>query len=257
MSLSNITEKRIRHELKMLKKSKIENFQVVQDETNKFIFYFLLKGLDKSDYQGGYYIGKIVLPSDFPKSPVDYYMLTPNGRFLTDKKICLTNSSYHKDLWSPTWSLESITAGFISVFNSDTDTGISHIKDTPENRKKYASESVAYNLSYHQEIFKNFDRFVHPDGNIKSEEEQKQFIENDHDTKPTKSQINESLTANQNDINDLLGSTKPSNDFNALLGGESNDFNSLLGESKEPEKVIDVEQSDKTKVVKKKKKLPK
>ena len=46
-------------------------------------------------YLGGYYIGKIELPVDYPAKAGDFYMLTPNGRFDINKKICLTNSSVY------------------------------------------------------------------------------------------------------------------------------------------------------------------
>ena len=171
MILATITEKRIKYELKNLKKTRMENIQVIQDENDKFTFYFLLKGIKKSDYDGGYYMGKIILPPDYPNSPVDYKMLTPSGRFTINSSICLTNSKYHKEQWSPSWNLENMTIGFISIFNDDSEHGISHIKDSPEKRKAFARDSINYNLTHYKNIFKCFDQFVNSDGTIKTDDE--------------------------------------------------------------------------------------
>jgi hypothetical protein len=43
---------------------------------------------------------------------------------------------------------------------SDFDTGISHIKKPAHERKILADSSLAYNISVHSHIFKNFKRFV-------------------------------------------------------------------------------------------------
>ena len=83
-----ITEKRLIGEIKNLEKNRETYYQVIQDGTDPFKFYFLLRGDPTSVYKGGYYIGKITLPNDYPKSPGEFYMLTPSGRFTVDTKIC-------------------------------------------------------------------------------------------------------------------------------------------------------------------------
>jgi len=171
MQALHTTQKRIRNELKELKNNKLDFAQAVQDENDQFLFYFLLRGDKDTDYKGGYYMVKIILPKDYPDSPVDYIALTPNGRFLTDKKICLTNSGFHKSNWTPSWNIRNMIVGFSSVFHADLDGGISHIKDTPNNRKAYANDSVNYNTTHYPEIFNKFKQFVNKDGTIKSDED--------------------------------------------------------------------------------------
>lgn len=172
---SAITEKRLINELKDLKKNKLEFAQAIQDETNKFIFYFLLVG-DKEDpkskektghYEGGYYIGKIMLPSNYPEKPGDFMMLTPNGRFEIQKKICLTNSGYHSESWTPIWSIRNMILGFASIFYVDLDTGISHIKKSKAERREMAKQSIKYNMDNYKDIFVRFDQFINEDGTIK------------------------------------------------------------------------------------------
>lgn len=79
-----------------------------------FEWHFTLRGPTETPYEKGIYHGKIVLPSDYPMSPPDIYFFTvleccvfhlqANGRFDIHTKICLTNTSFHKDEWSPSWT---------------------------------------------------------------------------------------------------------------------------------------------------------
>lgn len=194
---NSITDKRLRNEIKDLKKNKLDFAQAIQDEENKFIFYFLLKGDKNSDYNGGYYLGKIILPDTYPTKPGDFMMLTPNGRFETNKKICLTNSGYHSESWTPTWNIKNMIIGFVSIFNSDTDTGISHIKDTPQNRKNYASNSISYNLTNYENIFIKFDQFINNDGTIKETSDL-------HENKPKKKEKKEKKDEKDNKYDEII-----------------------------------------------------
>lgn len=172
-----LTAKRLKGEMQKLEKEREAYYQVVQDEKDPLLFYFLLRGASDSAYKGGYYIGKIVLPKDYPTNPGDFYMLTPSGRFEVNKKICLTNSGYHKESWTPMWNIMNMVIGFVSVFLSDTTTGISHIKETPAERKTKAANSMNYNLANHKDICKRFDQFVKPDGTVRTDAEVEQYVQ--------------------------------------------------------------------------------
>ncbi len=158
--LNKIFQKRIQNELKMIQKDPLESIDIYPDPEDIRVWYFLIRGPDDSDYKDGWYIGKLVLSENYPATPVDFYMLTPNGRFDIEKKICLTISSYHSDQWSPIWSIQKILGAFLSVMTSDFDTGISHIRQTPAERKNLACSSYGYNVNMHPNVFQNFKRFV-------------------------------------------------------------------------------------------------
>ena len=158
--LSRLFQKRIQNELKMIQKDPIESVDIYPDETDIRTWYFLIRGPDDSEYKGGWYIGKLILSENYPTTPVDFYMLTPNGRFEVEKKICLTISSYHSDQWSSIWSIQKILGAFLSVMISDFDTGISHIRKSPIERAMLAQDSTNYNKNIYPHIFKNFKRFV-------------------------------------------------------------------------------------------------
>lgn len=172
-----LTAKRLKGELQKLEKEREAYYQVVQDEKDPLLFYFLLRGASDSVYKGGYYIGKIVLPKDYPTNPGDFYMLTPSGRFNVNSKICLTNSGYHKESWTPMWNISNMVIGFVSVFLSDTTSGISHIQETPAERKAKAANSMQYNLANHKDICSRFDQYVKPDGTVRTDKEVEEFVQ--------------------------------------------------------------------------------
>ena len=169
---SIIQKKRLINEVKLLAKEPLHYCVSYPDESNPLIWYFLIKGQRGTDYHtgtknsegkfvggdGGEYIGKIVHSPKYPVEPPDYYMLTPSGRYSVGTKICLTNSSYHKGDWSSTWNIITILIAFYSIWLDDKEHGISHIMDTPANRKRMASESIAYNLKNNRAIYDKFNR---------------------------------------------------------------------------------------------------
>ena len=180
-----LTQKRLMNEIKQLSKDKLDFAQAIHDENDNFIFYFLLVGQSDSEYAGGYYIGKILLPKNYPESPGDFMMLTPNGRFTPNQKICLSNTGYHSNEWTPTWTIINNVKGIYSIFIEDKDTGISHIKMNPIIRKKFADESIQFNNKFYPHIFNRFNRFIDDNGMPLAEP----IIENNKIKKPTKTVI--------------------------------------------------------------------
>ena len=155
-----IQQKRFTNELKMLLNEPLHYTTAYPDANDSLIWYFLIRGQIDTQYYGGDFIGKIVHSKKYPVEPPAYYMLTPNGRFEIERKICLTITSYHSDQWSSIWSIQKILGAFLSVMVSDFDTGISHIKKTASERNKFATDSFAYNINMYPDILKNFPRFV-------------------------------------------------------------------------------------------------
>lgn len=184
-----ITEKRLNGELKNLEKNREEYYQVIQDTNDKLRFYFWLRGDVNSSYKGGNYIGKIELPEDYPVNPGNFYMLTPSGRFNINSKICLTNSGYHKESWSPTWNIKNMVIGFVSVFLDDGTNGISHIKESHQQRVQKAKDSFEYNITNHKNITMKFDQFIKPDGTLKTDEEVSDYIKELIDNRKKKKEL--------------------------------------------------------------------
>lgn len=114
------------------------------------IWYVKIKNLSE-EYTGGIYYMKLHFTEKYPFSPPDYYMLTPSGRFKINSKICLSNSGYHSESWSPLWGINQIIMGLISFFYERDSIGIGHINDTTvEERAEYADSSIEYNLKHNE-----------------------------------------------------------------------------------------------------------
>lgn len=147
-SLQNIRTRRIMGDIKLLSEDPVPNMKVYFFDHNINEYIFMIHGLD-GDYTGGEYIGKIVFDKDYPKTPPEFYMYTPSGRYEPDgKKLCLSNSKYHLAEWDPRWNIHAILEGFLSIFVEDKDIGISHIKKSKEERQKLAKESIEWNENY-------------------------------------------------------------------------------------------------------------
>jgi ubiquitin-protein ligase len=151
-AISQITQKRLANELKLLQKDPIEMIETYPDEKDNLVWYFLVRGPDETDYKGGYYIGKLLHNPEYPIKAPDYMMLTPSGRFEINKKICLTNSGYHSESWSAIWNIRTMLGAFLSIMADDSTSGLSHIKKSPEERRQQAKDSVNYNVKYHKDL---------------------------------------------------------------------------------------------------------
>ena len=165
MEINKITIKRINGDYKAFATANPTYFDVLSNSKNMLEIYFLMYGLPGTLYEGGVYVGKIIHNPDYPRKAPDYYMLTPNGRFEVNKKICLTNSSYHQSDWAPAaWNLVTILEGFSSVFHStikEDKIGISHITNSTDDViKEYAKNSVLYNMTVLKEYYNMFPKVI-------------------------------------------------------------------------------------------------
>jgi len=69
--------------------------------------------------------------------------LTPNGRFETGTRICLSVTSHHEELWQPSWGIRTILTALVGFMPSKP-TGLGAL-DYPDNeRKALAKKSLGY-----------------------------------------------------------------------------------------------------------------
>jgi len=133
--------------VKYVKDNPYEYYDAVPSTDDITIWYIKIKNLS-DEYVGGEYYMKVHFTEEYPFKPPDYYMLTPSGRFEINKKICLSNSGFHNDMWSPLWGIHQIIMGMISFFYERNSHGISHIDyTTNEQRADFAKRSKEYNDS--------------------------------------------------------------------------------------------------------------
>ena len=82
--------------------------EVHPNPNNYFEWHYCVYGLKDCPYEGGVYHGKLIFPVQYPLKPPGIEMITPSGRFETNKRICLSISDYHPETWNPAWSIPTI-----------------------------------------------------------------------------------------------------------------------------------------------------
>ncbi|XP_053951879.1 ubiquitin-conjugating enzyme E2 J2-like [Anastrepha ludens] len=108
-------------------------------------WHYVVKGPANTPYYGGYYHGTLLFPREFPFKPPSIYMLTPNGRFKTNTRLCLSISDFHPDTWNPTWCVGTILTGLLSFMLETTPT-LGSIETTTYEKQSYARKSLEFNL---------------------------------------------------------------------------------------------------------------
>ncbi|NXB37761.1 UB2J1 enzyme, partial [Eulacestoma nigropectus] len=108
---------------------------------NLFEWHFTVRGPPDSDFDGGIYHGRIVLPPEYPMKPPSIILLTANGRFEVGKKICLSISGHHPETWQPSWSIRTALLAIIYFMPTKGEGAIGSLDYTPEERRALAKKS--------------------------------------------------------------------------------------------------------------------
>ncbi|XP_026089727.1 ubiquitin-conjugating enzyme E2 J1-like [Carassius auratus] len=121
-----------------------EHYHAQPLEDNLFEWHFSVRGPPDSDFDGGVYHGRIVLPPEYPMKPPSIILLTPNGRFEVGKKICLSISGHHPETWQPSWSIRTALIAIIGFMPTKGEGAIGSLDYTPEERRALAKKSVDF-----------------------------------------------------------------------------------------------------------------
>ncbi|KAB1218273.1 Ubiquitin-conjugating enzyme E2 34 [Morella rubra] len=136
--------KRLQKEFRALCKEPVSHVVARPSSNDILEWHYVLEGSEGTPFAGGYYYGKIKFPPDYPYKPPGITMTTPNGRFMTQKKICLSMSDFHPESWNPMWSVSSILTGLLS-FMMDNSPTTGSVNTTVPEKQRLAKASLAFN----------------------------------------------------------------------------------------------------------------
>ncbi|XP_068243502.1 ubiquitin-conjugating enzyme E2 J1 [Palaemon carinicauda] len=135
--------KRLFREAKELNEA-TEEYYAQPLEDNLFEWHFTVRGPPDTEFDGGIYHGRIIMPADYPMKPPNIIFLTPNGRFETNKKICLSISGHHPETWQPSWSIRTALLAIIGFMPTPANGTIGSLDYTAQERAKLAKKSQEF-----------------------------------------------------------------------------------------------------------------
>ncbi|KAJ7940853.1 non-canonical ubiquitin conjugating enzyme 1 [Mycena leptocephala] len=146
LNKNNSAVKRIMQEARELANDPSPEYSAAPLEDDIFEWHCTLRGPAGTEFEGGLYHFRILLPAEYPFRPPSLMMLTPNGRFETDTKICISFTSYHEELWQPAWGVRTAIIGLQGFFplKGKAAVGIGSIEHPVTERKRLAALSRSW-----------------------------------------------------------------------------------------------------------------
>ncbi|KAF9924616.1 Ubiquitin-conjugating enzyme E2 J1 [Linnemannia zychae] len=133
--------KRIMQEAKELDREPSTDFSASPLETDIFEWHFTIRGPEETEFEGGLYHGRILLPNNYPFAPPSLMFLTPNGRFELNKKVCLSITGYHPEYWQPAWGIRTVLVAVMGFLPTESKGAIGGLDTSIEARKALATRS--------------------------------------------------------------------------------------------------------------------
>jgi len=152
-------------------------------DDNIYEWHFTYRGPDNSEFEGGFYHGKIILPNEYPMKPPNIIILNPSGRFETHKKICLSISGYHPETWQPSWSIRTAMLALIAFMETKSEGSVGGLDYTKEERIKLAKKSQTFKCD-HCGLIKNLLLQERPENCSANDEKDRKLAKQITLTKP-------------------------------------------------------------------------
>jgi ubiquitin-conjugating enzyme E2 J2 len=80
-----------------VKRNPVEHVKALPNEKNILEWHYVVEGPPGSLYAGGFYHGILRFPKEYPYKPPTILMLTRNGRFMVNTRLCLSMSDFHPE----------------------------------------------------------------------------------------------------------------------------------------------------------------
>lgn len=137
---------RLQQDYLNLKKDPVPYIRAAEPNPSDMLeWHYVIQGPEDSPYYGGYYHGILIFTQQYPFKPPSIFMYTPNGRFETRRRLCLSISDYHPEEWNPAWGVSSILTGLLS-FMLEKSKALGTIETSHHQRVKFAKQSLEFNL---------------------------------------------------------------------------------------------------------------
>jgi len=143
LNKNNSAVKRIMQEARELANDPCTDYHAAPLEDDIFEWHCTLRGPAGTEFEGGLYHFRIVLPAEYPFRPPSLMMLTPNGRFELNTKICISFTNYHEEEWQPAWGVRTAILGLQGFFplKGQAATGVGSVEYPVSERKRLAQLS--------------------------------------------------------------------------------------------------------------------
>ncbi|KAF8633742.1 hypothetical protein AX17_004398 [Amanita inopinata Kibby_2008] len=140
LNKNNSAVKRIMREARELANDPCTDYTACPLENDIFEWHCTLRGPPGTEFEGGLYHFRILLPAEYPFRPPSLLMLTPNGRFELNTKICISFTNYHEELWQPAWGVRTAILGLQGFFplKGQAAVGVGSIECPASERKRLA-----------------------------------------------------------------------------------------------------------------------
>lgn len=171
MSAANLGVKRIREDIRELRRHPSNRYFAEPLEEDMFEWHFTIRGPKDTPFEHGVYHGRILLPAQYPYEPPNIVFLTKNGRFEVGTKICLSISAHHPEAWQPAWGIRTMLEALISFLPTPGTGAIGALEWTAEERENLAEASHGYTCRHCGVIGDLVDEHMSKNGEEDDDEE--------------------------------------------------------------------------------------
>ncbi|KAF8841189.1 UBC-like protein [Paxillus ammoniavirescens] len=140
LNKNNAAVKRIMQEARELENDSCTDYHAAPLEDDIFEWHCTMRGPLGTEFEGGLYHFRILLPAEYPFRPPSLMMLTPNGRFELNTKICISFTNYHEEEWQPAWGVRTAILGLQGFFplKGQAANGVGSVEYPISERKRLA-----------------------------------------------------------------------------------------------------------------------
>ncbi|KAK0240330.1 ubiquitin-conjugating enzyme/RWD-like protein [Armillaria nabsnona] len=141
LNKNNSAVKRIMQEARELSNDPSTDYAAGPLEDDIFEWHCTLRGPAGTEFEGGLYHVRILLPAEYPFRPPSLMILTPNGRFELNTKICISFTNYHEELWQPAWGVRTAILGLQGFFplKGQAAAGVGSVEYPASERRRLAA----------------------------------------------------------------------------------------------------------------------